>query len=73
MCLKLILQVTPLNMGELKVLEGTHRTEPMGLLGREVGLVKHTWNSAPMVVKNCTSLNGAKKEIKKFLKTLPFQ
>ena len=30
------------------------------------------WNLAPMVVKNCTSLNGAKKEIKKFAKTLPF-
>ena len=29
-------------------------------------------NLAPMVVKNCTSLNGAKKEIKKFAKTLPF-
>ena len=31
-----------LNAGELKVLEGTHRTEPMGLLGGEVGLEKHT-------------------------------
>ena len=28
--------------GELKVLEGTHRTEPMGLLGGEVGLEIHT-------------------------------
>ena len=30
------------------------------------------WNLAPMAVKNCTSLNGAKKEIKKFSKILPF-
>ena len=32
----------PLNAWELKVLEGTHSTEPMGLLGGEVGLEKHT-------------------------------
>ena len=31
MCLKLILWVTPLNAGELKVLEGTHGTDPMEL------------------------------------------
>ena len=31
---------TPLNAGELKVLEGTHGTGPMGLLGGEVGLEK---------------------------------
>ena len=42
MCLKLIPRVTPLNdAGELKVLEGTHGTEPMGLLGGEVGLEKN--------------------------------
>ena len=35
----LIPWVTPLNAGEIKVLEGTHRTKPMG---REVGLEKHT-------------------------------
>ena len=29
---KLILQVTPLNMGELKVTEGTLATKPRGLL-----------------------------------------
>ena len=29
-------------LGELKVYESTHRTEPMGLLGGEVGLEKHT-------------------------------
>ena len=28
--------------GELKVLEDTHRIDPMGLLGGEVGLEKHT-------------------------------
>ena len=38
----LILWVTLLNAGELKVREGTHETEPMGLLGGEVGLEKHT-------------------------------
>ena len=40
--------------GELKVLEGTHGTEPMGLLGREVGLEKHT--KKPFR-KRLTSLN----------------
>ena len=29
------------------------------------------WNRAPNVIKNCTSLYSAKKEIKKFVKTLP--
>ena len=42
MCLKLILQVTPLNAGELRVLESTHGTNLMGLQGGEVGLEKHT-------------------------------
>ena len=42
MCFKLILQVNPLNAGELKVLEDTHGTDPIGLLGGEVGLAKHT-------------------------------
>ena len=41
-CLKLIPQVTPLNTGELKVLEGTHESDPMELLGGQVGLEKHT-------------------------------
>ena len=40
MHLKVILRVTPLNVGELKVLEGTKGTEPMGLCGGEVGLEK---------------------------------
>ena len=29
------------------------------------------WNRAPQTIKNCTSLYSAKKEIKKFVKTLP--
>ena len=41
-CLKLIPWVTPLNEGELKVLEGTHRTDPIELRGGEVGLKKHS-------------------------------
>ena len=41
MCLKLIPRVTPLNARELKVLEGTHGTKPMELLGGEVGLETH--------------------------------
>ena len=32
----------PLKCGELKVLEGTHGTKPMGLRGGQVGLEKHT-------------------------------
>ena len=32
--------VTPLKAGELKVLEGTHEPEPMGLWGGRVGLKK---------------------------------
>ena len=39
---KLITRATPFNAGELKVLEGTHGTKPMGLLGGEVGFEKHT-------------------------------
>ena len=35
--LKLIPRVTPFNARELKVLEGTHGTEPMGLQGGQVG------------------------------------
>ena len=42
MCLKLIPQVTPLNVGELKVLEGTHGPDPMELWRGEVGLENHT-------------------------------
>ena len=38
MFLELILRVTPLNPGELKVLGGTHGTEPLRLLGGEMGL-----------------------------------
>ena len=41
-CLKLIPRVTPLNAGELKVKEGTHGTDQMGLMGGEVGLEKRT-------------------------------
>ena len=37
-CLKLILRVTPLNVGEIKVLEGTHGSDPMGLRREQVGL-----------------------------------
>ena len=51
MCLKLIPWVIPLNAGELKALEGTHGTKPMGLLGREVGLEKHTKKSCYIGVK----------------------
>ena len=29
------------------------------------------WNRAPQTIKNCSSLYSAKKEIKKFVKTLP--
>ena len=32
---------------------------------------KKIWNSAPMHFKNCTSIYGAKKAIKNFVKTLP--
>ena len=39
---KLIPQVTPFNAGELKVLEGTHGTNPMELLGGEMVLEKQT-------------------------------
>ena len=42
MCLKFITGVNPLNAGELKVYEGTHGIEQMGLQGGEVGLEKHT-------------------------------
>ena len=44
-CLKLIPQVYPLNAGELKVLEGTHGTNPIVLRGGEVGLEKNTKNN----------------------------
>ena len=39
---KSILRVTSFNAGELKVLVGTHGTDPTGLQGGEVGLEKHT-------------------------------
>ena len=39
--IKLIPGVTHLNAGEIKMLEGTHRTE---LIGGEMGLEKHTKN-----------------------------
>ena len=39
--LKLIPRVTLLNVGEVKVLEGTHGTDPMDLLEGVVGLEKH--------------------------------
>ena len=32
---------------------------------------KKIWNSAPMHIKNCTSIYGAKKAIKNFVATLP--
>ena len=51
-CLKLILQVTPLDAGELKVLKGIHGTNPMKLLEGEVGLEKHTF------IKKCPVLHG---------------
>ena len=54
-CLKLIPQVTPLNLGELKVKEGTHRTKPMRLLGGEVGLEKHTLKKSAIPCNNITA------------------
>ena len=39
---KLIPRVTPLNAGELKLLESTHGTNPMELLGGEMVLEKQT-------------------------------
>ena len=45
----------PLKRGELKVLEGTHGTEPMGLLGVEMELEKH--NSPPPKNTNDHFLN----------------
>ena len=41
-CLEILLRVTPLKAGELKVIEGTLGTDSMGLQGGEVGLEKHT-------------------------------
>ena len=41
-CLKLIPWVTPLNAGKLKVLEGTHGSDPMGFWGGLVVLERHT-------------------------------
>ena len=48
MCLKLIPWVTPLNAGgNLNCKGATHGTDPMGLLGGEVGLEKNTNSPTP--------------------------
>ena len=54
-CLKLIPRVTPLNAQKLKVSEGTHGTDPMGLLGGEVGLEKHTVHNKKKVFRDITN------------------